>query len=155
MREATVKIILQKLTPTQSTIIRSAAQHLEGKIALPDTLHGRARSATIKGLLIRGWIVEVGDGHLLTDAGYAAIDQQRPSPSPTTIEDSPARDIVQHCRPGTKLAKNAIALLCGQKSVDTSVSDVTVLCCASLDNKKPAKPFDLRVFVLLCISLNR
>ena len=51
-------IILQKLTPTQSTIIRSAAQHPEGRIALPDSLYGGARSATLKGLLMRGWIVE-------------------------------------------------------------------------------------------------
>lgn len=57
---------------------------------------------------MRGWIVEAGDGHLLTDAGYATIGQQRPSPPPT-INDSPARDSVQPC-PGTKLAKVVAAL---------------------------------------------
>ena len=52
----------------------------------------------------RGWILEAGGDHLLTNAGYATIGQQRPSP-PRTIDDSPARDIVQPGRPGTKLAK--------------------------------------------------
>ena len=100
-------ITLQKLTPTQSTIIRSAAQHLEGRIAMPATLQGGARAMTFNGLLIRGWIIETGDGHLLTDAGYATIGQQRPPPP---IYDSPARDSVQPCRPGTKLAKVSAAL---------------------------------------------
>ena len=62
---------------------------------------------TFSGLLIRGWIIETGDGHLLTDAGYATIGQQRPPPP---IYDSPARDSVQPCRPGTKLAKVSAAL---------------------------------------------
>ena len=58
---------------------------------------------------MRGWIVEAGDGHLLTDAGYATIGQHRPS-WPPPIDDSPARDSVQPCRPGTKLAKVVAAL---------------------------------------------
>ena len=58
---------------------------------------------------IRGWIIETGDGHLLMDAGYTTIGQQRPSPPPP-IDDSPARDGVQPCRPGTKLAKVSAAL---------------------------------------------
>ena len=99
---------LQKLTPTQSTIIRSAARHPEGRIALLATLQGGARANTLNGLLKRGWIVEAGDGHLLTDAGYATIGQQRPSLPP--INDSPTRDCVQPCRPGTKLAKVVDAL---------------------------------------------
>jgi Protein of unknown function (DUF3489). len=102
-------ITLQKLTPTQSTIIRSATQHPEGRIALPATLQGGARANALKGLLMRCWIVETGGGHLLTDAGYATIGQQRPSPPPP-INDSPARDSVQHGRPGTKLAKVVAAL---------------------------------------------
>lgn len=100
-------ITLQTLTPTQSTIIRSAARHPEGGIAVPATLQGGARTNALKGLLMRGWIVEAGDGHLLTDAGYATIGQQRPPPP---IDDSPARDSVQPCRPGTKLAKVVTAL---------------------------------------------
>jgi len=102
-------ITLQKLTPTQSTIIRSAARHPEGRIAVLATLQGGARANTLNGLLKRGWIVEAGDGHLLTDAGYATIGQQRPSPPPT-IDDSPVREIVQPCRSGTKLAKVVAAL---------------------------------------------
>lgn len=102
-------ITLQTLTPTQSTIIRSAARHPEGKIALPAALQGGARANALKGLLTRGWIVEAGDGHLLTDAGYAAIGQQRPAP-PLPIDDAIARDSVQPFRPGTKLAKVVTAL---------------------------------------------
>ncbi|MEY3759274.1 MAG: hypothetical protein RIR39_765 [Pseudomonadota bacterium] len=34
------------------------------------------------------------------------------------------------------------------------LSIVTAFCCTSLDNKKPAKPYDLRVSVCLCTSLN-
>ena len=102
-------ITLQKLTPTQSTLIRSAARHPEGRIAVPATLQAGARANTLNGLLKRGWIVDAGDGHLLTDAGYATIGQQRPSPPPT-IDDSPVRDSVQPCRPGTKLAKVLAAL---------------------------------------------
>lgn len=102
-------ITLQKLTPTQSTLIRSAARHPEGRIAVPATLQAGARANALNGLLKRGWIVDAGDGHLLTDAGYATIGQQRPSPPPT-IDDSPVRDSVQPCRPGTKLAKVLAAL---------------------------------------------
>lgn len=101
-------ITLQTLTPTQSTIIRSAARHPAGRIAVPATLQGGARAKTLNGLLMRGWIVEAGDSHLLTDAGYATIGQQRPTPPP--IDDSPVRDSVQPCRPGTKLAKVVAAL---------------------------------------------
>lgn len=96
-------ITLQKITPTQSTIIRFAARHPEGRIAMSATLQGGARANALKGLLLRGWIVEAGDGHLLTDAGYATIGQQRLTPPP--IDDAPARESVQPCRPGTKLAK--------------------------------------------------
>ena len=102
-------ITLQKLTPTQSTLIRSAARHPEGRIAVPATQQAGARANTLNGLLKRGWIVDAGDGHLLTYAGYATIGQQRPSPPPT-IDDSPVRDSVQPCRPGTKLAEVLAAL---------------------------------------------
>lgn len=102
-------ITLQTLTPTQTTIIRTAARHPEGWIAVPATLQGGARANALKGLLMRGWIVEAGDGHLLTDAGYATIGQQRPSPPPP-IDVTPARDSAQPCRPGTKLAKVVTAL---------------------------------------------
>ena len=35
-----------------------------------------------------------------------------------------------------------------------NLSIVTAFRCTSLDNKKPAKPYSLRVFVSLCTSLN-
>ena len=34
------------------------------------------------------------------------------------------------------------------------MSNVTEYRCISLDNKKPAKPYNLRVYVLLCTSQN-
>lgn len=58
--------------------------------------------------MLRGWIVETDDGHLLTEARYATIGQQRPPPP--TINNSPARDSVQPCRTGTKLAALVVAL---------------------------------------------
>lgn len=47
-------ITLQKLTPTQSAIIRSAARHPEGRIAVLATLQGGERANTLNGLLKRG-----------------------------------------------------------------------------------------------------
>ena len=41
---------------------------------------------------------------------HAAIGQQRPPPSPPIIDDTPARNRVRPCRPGTKLAKVVAAL---------------------------------------------
>ena len=76
---------------------------------MPATLQGGARAKTLKGLLMRSWIVGAGDGHLLTDAGYATIGQYRPPPPPT-IDDSRVRELVQPCRPGKKLAKVVAAL---------------------------------------------
>lgn len=102
------------LTPTQSTLLRAAAHHDDGRIQWPDTLRGGARAKALTGLLQRGWIEPCDDGHALTDAGYEVIGRQRPAPpqdrqtldtpdDPHLLEDIPVR-------PGTKLAKMVIAL---------------------------------------------
>ena len=39
---------------------------------------GGARVKVLTSLLQRGWIEPADDGHVMTDAGYAAIGQQRP-----------------------------------------------------------------------------
>jgi len=70
--------ILPKLTPAQSLLLRTAARRTDGRVIPPDTLRGGARVKVLTALLQRGWIEPTDDGHLLTDAGYAAIGQERP-----------------------------------------------------------------------------
>ena len=106
--------ILPKLTPAQSVLLRTAARRPDGRVIPPDTLRGGARVKVLTSLLQRGWIEPADDGHTLTDAGYAAVGQQRPvppddvQPMDTTgdlqlLEDIPVR-------PGTKLAALVMAL---------------------------------------------
>lgn len=105
---------LLKLSPTQSLLLRTAARRADGRVIPPDTLRGGARNKVLTALLQRGWIEPADDGHTLTDAGYAAVGQQRPvppddvQPMDTTgdlqlLEDIPVR-------PGTKLAALVMAL---------------------------------------------
>jgi hypothetical protein len=81
----------------------------------PDTLRGGARVKVLTSLLQRGWIEPAADGdHALTDAGYAAIGQQRPVP----LDDVQPMDITDDLqllegipmRPSTKLAALVMAL---------------------------------------------
>jgi len=46
--------ILTKLTPTQSSLLRTAARRSEGRIWIPGTLRGDARSKALTALLARG-----------------------------------------------------------------------------------------------------
>ena len=71
---------LLKLSPAQSLLLRTAARRPDGRVIPPDTLRGGARVKVLTALLQRGWIEPTDDGHLMTDAGYAAIGQQRPMP---------------------------------------------------------------------------
>ena len=71
---------LLKLSPAQSLLLRTAARRADGRVIPPDTLRGGARVKVLTALLQRGWIEPADDGHVLTDAGYAAISQQRPVP---------------------------------------------------------------------------
>ena len=105
---------LPKLTPTQSLLLRTAARRADGRLTPPDTLRGGARVKVLTALLQRGWIEPADDGHLLTDAGYAAIGQQRPMP-PDDVQPMDATDDLQllegiPLRPGTKLAALVMAL---------------------------------------------
>ena len=80
----------------------------------PDTLRGGARVKVLTALLQRGWIEPADDGHVLTDAGYAAIGQQRPMP-PDDVQPMDTTDDLQllegiPVRPGTKLAALVMAL---------------------------------------------
>ena len=105
---------LIKLSPAQSLLLRTAARRADGRVIPPDTLRGGARAKVLTALLQLGWIDPTDDGHVMTDAGYAAIGQQRPAlpddvlPMETTddlhlLEGIPVR-------PGTKLAALVMAL---------------------------------------------
>ena len=105
---------LLKLSPAQSLLLRNAARRADGGVIPPDTLRGGARAKVLTALLQRGWIEPAGDGHVLTDAGYAAIGQQRPAPPDdaqpmTTTDDLQLLEGIP-VRPATKLAALVMAL---------------------------------------------
>ena len=105
---------LLKLSPVQSLLLRTAARRPDGRVIPPDTVRGGARVKVLTALLQRGWIEPADDGHLLTDAGYAAIGQQRPIPPDDvqpmdTIGDLQLLEGIP-IRPGTKLASLVMAL---------------------------------------------
>lgn len=103
-----------KLTPTQDLLLRAAARRADGRVIPPVTLRGGARVKVLTTLLQRGWIGPADGGHTLTDAGYAAIGQQRPAP-PDDAQPIDATDDFElpediPVRPGTKLAALVAAL---------------------------------------------
>ena len=105
---------LLKLSPAQSLLLRTAARRADGRVIPPDTLRGGARAKVLTALLQRGWIEPADSGHVLTDAGYAVIGQQRPMP-PDDAQPMDATDDLQlldgiPIRPGTKLAALVMAL---------------------------------------------
>lgn len=105
---------LPKLSPAQSLLLRTAARRADGRVIPPDTLRGGALAKVLTALLQRGWIEPTDGDHLLTDAGYAAIGQQRPAPPDDvqpmdTIGDLQLLEGIP-VRPGTKLAALVVAL---------------------------------------------
>jgi len=105
---------LLKLSPAQSLLLRTAARRADGRVIPPDTLRGGARAKVLTALLQRGWIEPADGGHVLTDAGYAAIGQQRPMPLDDvqpmdTTDDLQLLDGIP-VRPGSKLAALVVAL---------------------------------------------
>lgn len=105
---------LPKLSPAQSLLLRTAARRADGRVMPPDTLRGGARAKVLTALLQRGWIEPADGGHVLTNAGYAAIGQQQPMP-PDDVQPMDATDDHQllegiPIRPGTKLAALVMAL---------------------------------------------
>lgn len=103
-----------KLSPAQSLLLRTAARCADGRVPPPDTLRGGARVKVLTALLQRGWIEPADGGHMLTDAGYAAIGQLRPVPpddvqSVDTIGDLQLLEGIP-IRPGTKLAALVMSL---------------------------------------------
>ncbi len=105
---------LPKLTPTQALLLRAAARRADGRVIPPANLRGGARVKVLTALLQRGWIEPADSGHALTDAGYAAIGQQRPVPQ-EDVQPTDTTDDLQllegiPVRPGTKLAALVMAL---------------------------------------------
>lgn len=103
-----------KLSPPQSLLLRTAARRPDGRVIPPDTLRGGARVKVLTALVQRGWTEPADGGHVLTDAGYAAIGQQRPAPKDDvqpvdTIDDLQLLEGIP-IRPGTKLAALVMAL---------------------------------------------
>lgn len=99
---------LPKLSPAQNLLLRTAARRADGHVTPPETLRGGGRAKVLTTLLQRGWIEPADGGHVLTDAGYEAIGQQRPTPPDDvqpmdTISDLQLLEGVP-VRPGTKLA---------------------------------------------------
>ncbi len=105
---------LPKVSPAQCLLLRTAACRPDGRVIPPDTLRGGARVTVLTSLLQRGWIEPADDGHVMKDAGYAAIGLQRPAPP----DDAQPVDINGDLqllegipvRPGTKLAALVMAL---------------------------------------------
>jgi len=105
---------LPKLSPSQSLLLRAAARRADRRVIPPDILRGGARVKVLTALLQRGWIEPAEYGHLLTDAGYAAIGQERPVrpddvQSVDTIDDLQLLEGIP-VRSGTKLAAMVVAL---------------------------------------------
>jgi hypothetical protein len=103
-----------QLSPAQSLLLRTAASRADGRVIPPDTLRGGARAKVLSALLQRGWIEPGDGGHLLTDAGYAAIGRHRHAPR-DDAQPVDATDDLQllegiPVRPGTKLAALVVAL---------------------------------------------
>ena len=105
---------LLKLSPAQSLLLRTAARNPDGRVIPPDTQRGGARVKVLTALLQRGWIKPADDGHVMTEAGYAAIGRQRLVP-PDDVQPVDTIGDLQlleglPVRPGTKLAALVVAL---------------------------------------------
>jgi len=105
---------LPKLSPAQNLLLRTAARRADGRVIPPDTLRGGSRVKVLTALLQRGWIEPADGCHLLTDAGYAAIGQQR-HVAQDDVPSVGATDDLQRLegipvRRGTKLAALVVAL---------------------------------------------
>lgn len=116
--------MLPKLSPAQNLLLRTAARRADGRVIPPDTLRGGARVKVLTALLQRGWVEPAGDGHVLTDTGYATIGQQRPAP-PDDVQPMDATGDLQllegiPVRPGTKLAALVMAVGRSRRSASSS-----------------------------------
>jgi hypothetical protein len=104
---------LAKLSQAQNLLLRTAARRADGRVIPPSTMRGGARFKVLTALLQRGWIEPADGVHVLTDAGYAAIGQQRPAPpDEVPVDNIGDLQLLEGIpvRPGTKLAALVMAL---------------------------------------------
>ncbi len=104
---------LPKLSPAQRLLLRAATRRADGRVIPPSTMRGGARFKVLNSLLQRGWIEPADGGHVLTDAGYAAIGQQRPAPpDEVPVDNIGDLQLLEGIpvRPGTKLAALVMTL---------------------------------------------
>ena len=111
---------LPKLSPAQALLLRTATRRADGRVIPSETLRGGARVKVLAALLQRGWIEPADDGHVMTDAGYAAIGLQRPAPlddvqSMDTTDDLQLLEGIP-VRPGTKLDALVMVLRSPQRA---------------------------------------
>lgn len=91
-----------ELTATQYSVLQVAAENNKGTIDwMPDHIRGGAYHKVIAGLVNKGYaeFVEGKDNngkYVMTDAGYEAIGETRPAPTPVT----PARRAARPTAPG-------------------------------------------------------
>ncbi|HMV57809.1 MAG TPA: DUF3489 domain-containing protein [Nitrospira sp.] len=96
-----------KLTATQTTVIKAAANRLDGNIEpLQPSLRGGARAKVIEGLLAKGLVAGADGHHLLTDAGYAAVGKRRPVPKGLQQMDALAKHETTNSRKTLKGTQN-------------------------------------------------
>lgn len=111
--------IQPKLSPARNLLLRTAASRADGRL-IPPSLRG-GRTKALPALLVCGWIEPVGDGHVLTDAGCAAIRQQRHALSDgiQPVDSSNGLQFLDgiSARLGTKLTALVMALRCQSGAV--------------------------------------
>jgi hypothetical protein len=91
----------QKLSPTQTDVLRLATDRPDGNIEpLPPALRGGARKKVIDGLLARSLVVAQAGHYVLTDAGFAAVGCKRHIMSRKRNK----LETVPYCRENTKQA---------------------------------------------------
>lgn len=101
--------ILPKPSPTQA-LLRAVARRADGHVIPHANLRGGARGKAMTALMRREWIEASDGGFVLTDAGYAAIGQQRPAPQDevqpvNTIDDLQVLEGIP-IRPGIKPSRS-------------------------------------------------
>ena len=99
-----------QLTDNQRALIFLAVE-TGGRIeSYPSNLKGGARASVVRGLLRDELIAADGPVYALTDAGYEAVGQQRPSPAGTCAASNQPASKPGKQRENTRLAE-VIALL--------------------------------------------
>jgi len=79
----TQEATMRKLTPTQESLLKTAAGCTDRAIRWPDTLRGGARTKIIAALVEAGLAENKCGSLVITDAGLAAVGMAPETPKPT------------------------------------------------------------------------